>query len=88
MIVTVTGGECSPEEIVAYKKYVIEKYPNYTINELIIHIEGDEVKLETHKTAKPFIRTRRVTGYLANTTRFNDGKLAELADREKHDISN
>lgn len=35
----------------------------------------------------PFDRVRRITGYLAKTTRFNDAKLDELKHRVKHTIS-
>ncbi|HUW65511.1 MAG TPA: anaerobic ribonucleoside-triphosphate reductase [Spirochaetia bacterium] len=31
-------------------------------------------------------RVRRITGYLSTTDRFNDGKLAELADRVEHNF--
>lgn len=36
----------------------------------------------------PFERLRRITGYLVGTIdRWNDGKLAELNDRVKHEQS-
>lgn len=36
----------------------------------------------------PFERLRRITGYLVGTIdRWNDGKLAELKDRVKHEQS-
>lgn len=35
----------------------------------------------------PFERLRRITGYLVGTVdRWNDGKRAELEDREKHEL--
>lgn len=36
----------------------------------------------------PFQRIRRITGYLTgNINTWNNGKKAELADREKHDVN-
>lgn len=36
----------------------------------------------------PFERLRRITGYLVGTIdRWNDGKLAELKDRSKHEVN-
>ena len=36
----------------------------------------------------PFQRLRRITGYLVgDITRWNDGKLAELKDRSKHEVN-
>lgn len=36
----------------------------------------------------PFERLRRITGYLVGTIdRWNNGKLAELKDRSKHEIN-
>lgn len=35
----------------------------------------------------PFERLRRITGYLVGSIdRWNDGKRAELEDREKHNV--
>lgn len=36
----------------------------------------------------PFQRLRRITGYLVgDISRWNDGKLAELKDRSKHEVN-
>ena len=36
----------------------------------------------------PFERLRRITGYLVGTIdRWNNGKLAELKDRSKHEVN-
>lgn len=35
----------------------------------------------------PFDRVRRITGYLAKTTRFNDAKKQELDQRVKHSLT-
>ena len=89
MKITVLNGEMSSGEKIEYMKYVKEKYPDREIEELIITIDGDEVKLETHFKQPPkFVRIRRITGYLVGTLdRFNDAKRAEEHDRVKHDAS-
>ena len=88
MKITVLNGEMESGEKIEYMKYVKEKYPDREIEELIITIDGDEVKLETHFKQPPkFIRIRRITGYLVGTLdRFNDAKRAEEHDRVKHDV--
>jgi ribonucleoside-triphosphate reductase len=51
---------------------------------------GVQIKEEKQKEKEkggyiPFERIRRITGYLVGTVdRWNDGKRAELKDREKH----
>lgn len=89
MKITVLNGEMDSGEKIEYMKYVKEKYPDREIEELIITIDGDEVKLETHFKQPPkFVRIRRITGYLVGTLdRFNDAKRAEEHDRVKHDAS-
>lgn len=45
-------------------------------------------QLTTIGEGVPFERLRRITGYLVGTIdRWNDGKRAELTDREVHTIS-
>lgn len=45
-------------------------------------------QLTTIGDGVPFERLRRITGYLVGTIdRWNDGKLAELKDRVKHEQS-
>ena len=44
-------------------------------------INNDTIKLGA---GVKFIRVRRVTGYLAASDNFNDGKKAELRDRVSH----
>lgn len=93
MKVTFKNGDISTipeEELAAYKKYIIEKYPNDIIDEIILEFDNEGfVNIETHKHAKPFDRIRRITGYLVGTTdRWNNGKKAELNDRVKHTADN
>lgn len=49
---------------------------------------SDNCQLTTIGDGVPFERLRRITGYLVGTIdRWNDGKLAELKDRVKHEQS-
>lgn len=49
---------------------------------------SDNSQLTTIGEGVPFERLRRITGYLVGTIdRWNDGKLAELKDRVKHEQS-
>lgn len=90
MQISLKNGDISTvpqEEIDAYKKFITEKYPDEIIDEIILEFIGDDVKIETHKHSKPFLRIRRITGYLVGTLdRFNNGKRAEEHDRVKHGV--
>lgn len=89
MKVSLKNGDISTvssEEIEAYKKYVTEKYPDEVIDEIILEFEGEDVKIETHKHSTPFIRIRRVSGYLSKITKMNNAKQSEVAERVKHSI--
>ena len=92
MTISLKNGDISSipeEEIAAYKKYVMDKYPGEIIDEIILEFDSEGyVNIETHKHANPFVRIRRITGYLVGTLdRFNNGKRAEEADRVKHGIT-
>lgn len=82
-------SEIPKEEVKAYMEYVQKKYPDEIIDELIISFDDEGyAKLETHKHSQPFLRIRRITGYLVGTLdRFNNGKRAEEHDRVKHTIT-
>lgn len=87
MKIRILGEKIPEEEIEQYKKYVLEKYPDTRISRLDIKVSGDYADLTCYTEAVPFERIRRITGYLVGTLdRFNDAKLAEEADRVKHDI--
>lgn len=59
--------------------------PNYNITDLEITIDGDFVNLRYDKKPIPFVRLRRITGYLTTTLdKWNDAKRAEEKDRVKH----
>jgi len=52
-----------------------------------VTVEDDSLLLEYRVPPVPFERIRRITGYLVGTTaRWNNGKVAELNDRVKHDM--
>jgi hypothetical protein len=92
MKVTLKNGDISSiseEEKNAYIKHVREKYPDEVIDEIIIAFDDEGyANLEIHKHSVPFIRTRRITGYLVGSLeRFNDAKRAEERDRVKHTVS-
>lgn len=87
MKITIKNGTISNEEKEAYVKYVHEKYPNQQIEEVIITLDGEYINMETHFSDIPFMRIRRITGYLVGTLdRFNNGKRAEESDRVKHTV--
>lgn len=87
MNITVIGGDMSHEEQQAYVDHVTHNEPGYDITDLIITIDGDYVDLEYQKVTKPFVRLRRITGYLTTTLdKWNDAKRAEEHDRVKHGV--
>ena len=91
MKVSLKDGDISTipeEEVQEYVKYVKNKYPDEIIDEIILEFEGEDVKIETHKHSAPFVRLRRITGYLTNSLeRWNNGKRAEEHDRVKHGVT-
>lgn len=77
--------ELPEEEKQAYIKYVKEKYPDEIIDEIIIGFDDDGyANLEIHKHSAPFIRIRRVSGYLSKITKMNNAKQSEVAERVPH----
>lgn len=87
MKVNVIGNKISQQEIDAYMDYGMKKYPDRTIREMTVAIDGDYVDLKFEFADMPFERVRRITGYLVGTLdRFNDGKRAEEHDRVKHTV--
>ena len=88
MKVDVIGEVFTEEEKQAYARYVRQNHPNERITRIVLKPEGDYVDIEMFDDPPPFERIRRITGYLVGTLdRFNDAKLAEEADRVKHDVS-
>ena len=66
--ITIRGGEMPPEEQAAYVRYVTEKYGREP-NGLTIRIDGDEAELDV-RYYSPFVRIRRLTGYLGTLPNF------------------
>lgn len=88
MSVEVRNGTLPEEEIAAYQRHVQSQYPNRTIEEMTIELDGDYVNLSYRLAPVKFERIRRITGYLVGTLdRFNDAKRAEERDRIKHGLS-
>ena len=89
MTISLKNGDISSipeEEIAAYKKYVMDKYPGEIIDEIILEFDSEGyVNIETHKHANPFIRIRRVSGYLSMIPKMNNAKQSDVAERVKHD---
>ena len=81
-------SDITPEERQAYINYAREKYPDEIIDSIIISFDDEGyANLEIHKHSVPFIRIRRVTGYLvSDLSRWNNGKRAEERDRVKHGV--
>ena len=87
MKIEVIGERLPPEEIKAYKRYVQEKNPDKKISKMTLKPNGEYIDIDYEAETVPFERIRRITGYLVGSLdRFNDAKLAEEADRVKHDI--
>ena len=85
--VTVEGGVLPPEEINGYVARAGEKF-GVEPESIRITVDGDEVELDYELPGTPFVRLRRVTGYLAGSLeRFNDAKRAEERDRVKHGVA-
>lgn len=82
-------SDISEEERKAYMDYARKKYPDDVIDTLIISFDDEGyANLEIHKHSKPFVRIRRITGYLVNDLpKWNNAKRAEEHDRVKHNVS-
>ena len=87
--VIVTNGEMSDAEKMEYINFGKKQYPHREIVSVEAAIDGEFVDLKYHfKSAPPFQRIRRITGYLVGTTdRWNDAKKAEEKDRVKHTLA-
>lgn len=87
MIAHINGGDISQAEFDAYLEHGRRTYPDKVITEIDIKIDGEYVDVDYHLDDVPFQRIRRITGYLVGGLgRWNDAKLHELADRQKHNV--
>ena len=75
------------EEVKAIFAHANESYPG-AVGTVDIELDGEFVDLTYNfkgRSDVPFERVRRITGYLVgDINRWNNAKLHELADREKH----
>lgn len=86
MQVQVIGGTLCHKEQQAYLDIIKNKHPEQIIKSVTFKVDGDFVDVEYEYDVVPFIRIRRITGYLVGSLdRFNDAKLAEVKDRLVHD---
>ena len=75
------------EEVKAIFAHANEQYPN-AVGTVDIELDGEYIDLTyniSERADVPFQRIRRITGYLVGGLgRWNNAKLHELSDREKH----
>lgn len=75
------------EEVKAIFAHANESYPG-AVGKVDIETDGEFVDLTyniSERADVPFQRIRRITGYLVGGLgRWNNAKLHELSDREKH----
>lgn len=85
MDVKVIGGEISHYEEQQYINRAIEQFGSH-VTGLTIEVDGEFVNLSyTLDTVTPFVRIRRITGYLVGSMNtWNNAKKAEERDRVKH----
>lgn len=86
MQVKVIGGTMTHREQQEYIGIIRKKYPERILTDVTFKLDGDYVDVSYEYDTVPFVRIRRITGYLVGTlARFNDAKRAEVNDRLKHD---
>ena len=74
----------SEQEILNYIDYLQRKNPRRRIATIDLTIDGDFVEGDYTLVPVPFVRLRRVTGYLSKLPKFNNAKRSEERDRTKH----
>lgn len=84
VVIFADGKEHSREEAAAYRE-AATLLPQ-GCSAMKVHFDEDGAVLE-YLVQRPFERIRRITGYLADTRRFNRGKAAELHDRTMHSLN-
>lgn len=77
-------------EVNGYLKRMQAEYPDIKNGRLDIELDAEQGYVQatlTKDCEPPFQRIRRITGYLVGGLgRWNNAKLHELADREKHSL--
>lgn len=87
--VKVNNPENLPEEIVIKAVRMMEEEEGRKVIEISIRStdEPDMYGITPVFEKVPFVRLRRITGYLVGSLdRFNDAKRAEVEDRVKHGL--
>lgn len=86
-VVLTCSTDIDETEAGAYIEHYRERFGD-ELAALDIKIDGDYADVTyTLKSAAPFERIRRITGYLVGTLdRFNDAKRAEESERVKHEV--
>ena len=83
MKIIIKTNKLSMKEIHSIIELLIQTNPD----KIIKVISFDDVVAKFTYDSKPFIRIRRITGYLVGDLgRFNDAKRAEVNDRVKHSL--
>jgi hypothetical protein len=83
--IKITEDKVSLDSAKKFIEGVRKLTPGKRIAEIKVTLDGEFGDLTVTFAAVPFKRIRRITGYLVgDTSRWNDGKYAELQDRQKH----
>lgn len=83
--VNVTGGRLPEAEIEAYIAHGKKSYPGRELQRMDVAVDGAYVNINYYLAPEPFMRIRRITGYLVGDMRhWNNAKRAEEAQRVKH----
>ena len=87
MKIIIKTNKLSMKEIHSIIELLIQTNPDKIIKVISFEEVGDDVVAKFTYDSKPFIRIRRITGYLVGDLgRFNDAKRAEVNDRVKHSL--
>ena len=78
MKVIVTNAEMTPEEQQSYVRYVLEKYPRFAIEKLILTVENDMVHMSI--IPRKSVLTKMGGTSIGDPLFWNDAKRAEFFD--------
>ena len=78
MKVIVTNAEMTPEEQQGYVRYVLEKYPRFAIEKLILTVEDDMVRMSI--IPRKSVLTKMGGTSIGDPLFWNDAKRAEFFD--------
>ena len=80
-------GDMPQAEVDAYVAQLKENHPDKYFKTIDLTVDGEFVDVQYTYDNVPFVRIRRITGYLVGTVdRFNNAKRAEVEDRVKHSV--